>query len=493
MMEPRRPSDYKIEPEFLGPLGDRPLVELAGRSGPADLFPGASMFLNDRQQAARRKRWDAVRGLVGKLLAPDEHILHVAFAMQNPPALDGVGLGYLVYSYHQVLLVFTDRRIIETLLNFRANGPGTRIRSYAYRHVRSLKISFGRLLMTPAQGKKQAWRLNVRGDKKLLGLLLPRLQSRCLTEGAGQARALPQWHCPQCGGDVTVKPSSCASCGTVFRSSRLATLLSLAFPGAGLFYVGHPWLAACDFLGEATMFVIWLALMAGSSPEDGIAPALLLGGFLFLLTKLESVHVGRVLVARSIPEQPERRERFGKFAFGGALLSALLVATAFPVAGAARPRLDHDLDASTEDGAWTGSRKTAEWAFFKDDTDARSQWTHADTGAHLTLFAYPLGALDDETMFHRDYAAGMHANGFVSLVDDEEVPAPFRGFRYVGETKTKTGEPVAMVAYFLLDGETHDVHQVAITVPREDAEAAEALVRDFLTHARFIDATPPER
>src|SRR5258706_3269193 len=101
-----------------------------------------------------------------------------------------------------------------------------------------MKLSFaGRLMVTPSQGKKQSWRLRMRGDKKLVKLLLPKLQARLLPEGSAQAQGLPLWHCPQCGAAVTPHPDSCASCRAIFRSSRMATLLSLAFPGAGLLYV----------------------------------------------------------------------------------------------------------------------------------------------------------------------------------------------------------------------------------------------------------------
>src|SRR5436190_5325303 len=157
-METRAGGDHRIEPEFLGPLGDRPLVELAGQSSPDDLFPGASKFLSARVQRKRREQWNAVRPMVKRLLQPDEHVLHVAYAQQVPGGLDHIGLRQLVYAYHQVMLVMTDQRIIEALLNFRAKGPGTRLRAYAYRNLKGLKQSFGKLTAIPAQGRKQGWR-----------------------------------------------------------------------------------------------------------------------------------------------------------------------------------------------------------------------------------------------------------------------------------------------------------------------------------------------
>jgi len=492
-MEARSAGDYKIEPEFLGPLGDRPLAEQAGKSSPDDLFPGASKFLSGRQQRKRREQWTAVRPMVRRLLKPDEHILHVVYAQQVPPLMHSIGLGHLVYAYHQVILVVTDQRIIEALLNVRASGPGTRLRAYPYRHLRGLNLSFGKLTAVPAQGKKQGWRIRMGGDRKILTLLVPRLQSRLLAEGAAHAEGLPLWHCPQCGAGVPPAPDACPACRASFRSTRLATALSLAFPGAGLFYLGYPLLGTLDFLGESMLFVVWVAMMSGSSETDGIGPALIVGGLLFFLTKIESIHVGQVLGARSIPEPAGRRDRARKLAFAGGVLSAVLVAGAFPLAAAARPRLERDVDASTDDGAWSGSRRAGDWDIFKDDKSARSQWTHKQTGAQVTVFAHPQSLLDGQDEFHRGYAPEMTKRAFHTLVDDGNIPPPFHGFRYVGETKTKSGAMVALVAYFLYDPDGHDIHQVSLAVPRESADMGEVLVRDFLQHARFIDAVAPQR
>jgi hypothetical protein len=487
------PSDHKIEPEFLGPLGDRPLAEITGTVTPGDLFPGASHFLGRRLQAKRREQWNAVRPIVANLLRPEERILYVSFATQIPPALHTVGLGYMALLYHQVLLVFSDQRVIEILLNPRASAPGTRLRSFPYRHVRGMKISFGRLALVPGLGRKQGWRLGIKGDRKLLQLLLPRLLERLLTEGSGQTERLPIWHCPKCVAAMPEKPPSCASCGALFRSPRLATLLSLAFPGAGLFYVGHPVLAAFDFLGEVLLFVVWILLMAEAPADRGLVPALLIGGLFFLITKVESIHVGNVLAARSVPDSAARRERFTKLGFGGAALSALLLVAAFPLAASARPRLEHDLDAGTDDGSWTGSRKAAEWGSYKDNAHARSRWLHAGTGASLTVFAYPQGLADDGTEFHTGYSRAMREGGLTTIADDDKVPPPFHGFRNVAESRGPSGEPVVSVTYFIYDTEGRDIHEVAIAVPRDDTEAADGLVREFLAHARWIDAVPPER
>lgn len=492
-METPGAADYRIEPEFLGPLGDRPLAESAGPSAPSDLFPGASKFLNQRQQAKRRVQWNAARPMVKRFLRPGEHILHVAYAQQIPPLTHCIGLGHFVYAYHQVILVVTEDRIIEALLNFRANGPGTRLRSWPYRHLSALKLRLGKLTAVPGQGRRQGWRIRLGGDRKLLALLLPRLQPRLFAEGAGHSEPSPVWHCPRCGAGVRPEPEECPACRTRFRSTRVASMLSLAFPGAGLFYLGYPFLAASNFVGEALLFAVWVALMAGAPANGGLMPVVVMGGFLFTLTKLQSIQAGRVLGARSIPEPEGRRDRALKLAVAGGALSALLVAGAFPLAASARPRLEHDLALAPGDDAWSGSRTRSDWVSFSNDTTARSQWTHKPTGAHLTVFAYPQSLLADQDEFHRDYAARMRAQAVRTLADDATVPAPFRGFRYIAELKGKNGQEVALVSYFLYDQDGHDIHHLSLAVPLDDAQAADALVQDFVRHAQFVDAVPPQR
>jgi hypothetical protein len=490
-MPTANPRDYKIEPEFLGPLGDRPLAETARSGGPADLFPGASAFLNARVQRRRRDQWNAARSLAGRLLRPEEHVLYVAHAMHVPPALHALALGALALTYHQVMLVFTDTRLIEVLLSVRGKTTETRLRSFPWNSVRDLKISFSKLSVVPAHGKKQAWKVPAGGDRKLLKLLLPRLKTRLLQEGAATAQPLPLWHCPQCGATVPTNPRSCGACRTSFRSSRLAALLSLAFPGGGLFYAGHPFLAAADFLGEVVFYLIFL-LMVLEAETGTLKVAVAVGAFLFILTKLESMHVSQILVARSKPETEARRTGYNRLALVGGLVSVLLIGGAFPLAGAARPVLDRDLDVAGEGSPWHGSRKVAEWTAFADDATARSQWYHAD-GLRVTLFGYPQGMLEGASEFRTGFRQGLTSQGVTIVTDDENVPAPFQGFRFVVRGQTKSGEPLLMVHYFVVDGQNHDIHQVVAAVIDDDATRAETLVRDFLSHARWVDPTPPER
>jgi len=486
---PSTSRDYKIEPEFLGPLQDRPLAETAPRGGADELFPGASTFLSARHQRRRREQWHLVRPLAQKILRPDEHLLYVAHAMQIPPALHSFALGAMALPYHQVMLVFTESRLIEIMLGVRGKTAGTRIRSFPWQGVRESKVSFAKLRIVPSQGKKQDWRIPLRGDRKILKLLMARLDQRRGPASAAATQALPLWHCPSCGAQLAEKALRCQACSTSFRSVRLAMLLSLAFPGAGLLYAGHPFLALMDCLGEVIFFLIFLMMMLQSEP-GAVASAVGLGAVLFLLTKLESMHVSHILVSRTKPETPQSLSRYSKLAVAGSIASLLIIGGAFPLAGAARPRLDRDLDVQGD--GWEGTRSVSQWDAFKDSAYARSQWQHP-SGIRVTLLAYPQSPFDSATDFRNDFRREWQKQGITLLLDDENVPAPFKGFRFAGLSHAQDGRTVSLIQYFILDEANHDIHQATAAVLGEDTLAVDAAVRDLLGHARWIDPLPPRR
>ena len=482
----------RIEPEFLGPLLDRPLPELAKQGHPDDLFPGASVFLSARHQRRRREQWDAARPLAEKILEAGEHVLHVAYATEIPGIWTALAMGHMAMAYHQVALVFTEKRMIEVLLTWRAKTASTRVRSFPWMSISALTLNLGKLKLSSATGRRKfAWRIPVRGDRKLLTALLQRLKPRLMMEGAGRASAVPLGHCPQCGTVVPENPDACLKCRTTFKSKKVASLLALAFPGAGLFYAGHPWLAVSDFLGEAILYVVFLMLLL-QADAPGMIAAIGLGSLFFAITKFHSVRLSRILASRTRPETEAQRRGYTRFAIVGGLASLALIAGPLPLAGAARPVIDRDLDIAAEGTDWHGSRVASDWGVFATDPTARSQWRNPQ-GVTITLFAYPQSALDTADEFRAQFRTTLERQGATIIKDDEDLPAPFKGFRFVGVTTRKDGQRVALMHYFVVDAEHHDLHQV-LAASLEDEEApVEAMLRDFLSHARFIAAHAPDR
>jgi hypothetical protein len=482
----------RIDPEAIGPLTDRPLIETAKTTSPADLFPGASRFLNARVQRRRHELLAAAASLLDRLLQPEEKILHVAQAFQQPPVTHLLALGRLAQVYHQVLLVLTDRRLIEVLLTPRGKSPDTRLRTWIWKDAAKFEVGwFRRITVTPAKGKKQAWALATGGDRKILKLLAPRLRERLAAEGTPTAMTLPYWHCPKCASAVSEDAARCGACGTAFRSSRLAAWLSIAFPGAGLFYAGHPVLAAFDFLGETLIFGLFAFMLTMARDAAEVTGLVMALSIFLVLTKIESVHLSRILVRRTRPDTPERQGAFRRFAIAGAAVSLLFVGGAAIATGAARPVVDHDLEPEADAG-WLVTRSAGEFEDFADDRTARSQWSHP-AGLTVTTFAYPLTRLESPEQFRADFRQAIQAEGARLVLEDEDVPAPFQGFRVVRESRDGDGTPATLIDYFVFDGEGRDIHQFFAAVRTEDAAVAEPMVRAAVAGARWIAPAPPQR
>jgi hypothetical protein len=482
-----------IQPEFLGPLAERPLVETAPDDRADDLFPGSAGFLGARERRARLALWRSAAPLLERVLRRDEHVLHVARVIQVPPPLHSLGMGYMWMSYHQALLVVSDQRAIEVLLEPGGKTIGTRVRAYEWAGVKTLKVGFASLTLVPAIGKRQVWKLPVRGDRRLLKALLPRLQERLQREGAAAATPQPIWHCPACGAALPEKAPECHACRAVFRSPGVAAWLSVAFPGAGLLYSGHPVLALLDCLGEVALFGVLALAMAQAGNAEAVAGLVILGLVFGAMTKVQSVHLTRILTTRTRPDDAARRARFRALGKAGAALSVLAVAGVFLVAGRLAPALRHDLEVAEQPGAWSGSRSQTDWEFFADDDSARSQWTH-ESGPIVTVFAYPLDTAVARDSFRAEFGKVAAQDGQGTLVvEDDRVPAPHRGFRYVREQRGAGGEPLAAINYFVYDPNGNDVHQLFTVAAADERDRVETLVRDLLQRARWTDPVPPQR
>lgn len=485
---PAPASPRRLEPELFGSLGPTPAV----LTGVPDLFAGEEQYLRGAQRKQRATLWRAVAPALDRLLAADERVLYAAPAMERPTASQVLGLGWTAQYFHQVLLVFTDRRLVELLLDFRGKAPETRIRSVPWTHVRDLQLRLRSLTLHPVSGKGRGWSVRLRGDRKLLKLLLPRMRDRLRWEDAtGDPGPVPLWHCPACSAVLPEHPTACGSCGTAFRSSRVASVLSLAFPGAGLFYAGRPVLGALDCVGELVAFVVFAVALAIEADQAAVYSLLGFGACVFVATKVESMHLGHLMLARTVPEPPGHRRRWSRFGVVGGAVSVLAFATAFSGMGRFAPRLERDLDFAAGAG-WTGTRRAAEWQAFEDDPSMRSQWTN-DDGLLVWVFAYPLGGGVSAQSIRAEVVGDAKQLGEKILVQDTAVPSPFGGYRFIREAVDPAGRPVEILDYFIQDDANGDVHQVLAVVDRADGERAEATLEQLIAHGRWIVARAPER
>jgi hypothetical protein len=484
MQMPQMAAPRRLEPEFLGSLQEAGL----DATGPHDLFPGEGDYLGKGALKKRTALWSKVAPHVEPMLQENERVLYMAPAVGKVGILQYLGMGWLAFAYNQVALVFTDVRLIEVQLDFHGRKPEERIRSFPWSGATSFRYRLGSLTLAPPQGKKATWSLRIRGDKKVLKQLAPRIGERLLTSGTAAGGPLPVQHCSSCHAALPGKVGQCPACGALFRSGKLAAALSLAFPGAGLLYAGHPVLAFFDFLGEGLVFLFVALALASETTLSGVAVLVLLGMFLMILTKLESLHIGHILVARTRTETPQRRDRFRKIALGGGLISVLALVAALAVTGRFAPMIERDLDFAALSPEWSGTRSSLEWEQFIDDPALRSQWFHEE-GWTVSVFTYDVSDSSLEA-FRDEFIKEAGFQGEVVTMDSD-VPEPYLGFRAIQELSDQDQEHYSFINYFVYDDEGADIHQLLSVVPAELSGEGESHVRELLEGAEWIDAVAP--
>jgi len=420
------------------------------------------------------------------VLEEGEHVLWVAPGQQSPTFFESVGLGWWFYHLHRTALVLTDRRLVEILLDSRGKRPQTRIRSWAWSGLKKLKDRFGTLKVVPEGGRAASWRIRMRGDRKILKLLRPKIEEKVpRTSGVTDAH---RWWCPECGAPNEPSPDACGSCGAGFRTQGMATVLSLAFPGGGLFYAGRPVFGTLDLIGELMLFmVVALALTVSASIAEG-ASAAAFGLVLLFLTKVESVHVSRVLVRRTIPESEGRRSVWKKVGAAGGALSGLGIVGALAATGVLATPLVNDLTFADTEGEWAETRSAKE--FLADEGDQRSQWVHAD-GTTVYVSAYPLGVGESWSEFRDEYLSLMKVDGVEPTMIDENLPEGFTGFRCFVPIEGFDGEEYVSVNYMFYDADSTAIHHVYTFVEPEWLEAAAHELDDLVNTASWIPAVDP--
>ncbi|HXV76309.1 MAG TPA: hypothetical protein VD788_08315 [Candidatus Polarisedimenticolaceae bacterium] len=472
---------HKLEPEYLGPLADAPATD----TGTHVLFPGEDRFLSG---SACRKRLELVQALDATLercLEDGERVVYVAPANQRPGLFESIGLGVWFYHLHRTALVFTDRRLVEVLLEGTRNRPATRIRSWAWSGLSRVKFGFGALKLKPDAGRAASWRISLRPDRKVIKKLLLNIRAKVVhVQGVENAH---RWLCPTCGAANPPSPPSCGGCRTAFRTPGVATALSLALPGGGLFYAGRPVLGTLDLLGELMLFgIVALSLAAAPGIAEGVAAAAV-GLLLLVLTKVESVHLSRMLVRRTVPETGDRRRTWKRIGVGGAIASSLAVIGAVALTGALAGSLVRDLEFG-EGERWTGTRAAGEFLAY--DVDQRSQWTSGD-GSAVFVAAHPLGIGEEWASFRESYVATIEQDGLEPILLDDEVPTGFAGFRCYVPVEDDDGQPYYSLNYMLYDDESTAVHHVYTFVEPERFELRARELSDLVQTATWIDAVEP--
>jgi len=460
-------------PSSLGPLDD----DLTPVTGPFKVFEGEEKYLSPRKLGARAKLCEEIAPILERVLDREETVLFVLPALHYPRFLEFFGFGVWWTLFFRATLILTDRRVIEVLMRD-GRRAGTRVCSYSWGQVSDLKFSMATLKLKPAKGRTQKWKIIERGDRKLLKALAPHIQ-QLLPGDIHAPRPVPLWHCPECGAASPEHPKQCTQCETPFKTRGRAATLALAFPGAGLFYAGHPFLAVLDFLGEMLMyFLVAFMFLIASGPAE-MAAAVIVGLVILFFTKLESAHMASVLVHRTKADR--KGDKWRRVAIVGAVVSLVFLALPLLLSGSFGNKLDRDLDLSANALGWSGGHDPEQWQFGI-EPNQRSEWIR-DDGQAVFVWSWTMGA--DET--YESLAAAFNSDG-------QEVPivpisvADLDGFRVHQSDLDDEGDTYVWVRWVLFDRQFDDVHVVGAVVDPEGIESFEAELNDLLENVDWIPA-----
>jgi len=460
-------------PAFLGPLDD----DLTPVTGPVKVFEGEEKYLSARKLDARVKLCKELAPILERVLDQDETVLHVLPALHYPRFFDFFGFGVWWTLFFRATLILTDRRVIEVLMRD-GRRAGTRVCSYSWGQVSDLKFSMATLKSKPAKGRTQKWKIVERGDRKLLKLLVPNIQ-QLLPGDIHVPRPVPLWHCPECGAASPEHPKQCTQCETPFKTRGLAAALALAFPGAGLFYAGHPILATLDLFGEMFMYaVVAILFLVASSPTEMIAAAIV-GLVILFLTKLESAHMASVLVHRTKADRVSKKWR--RAAIVGAVVSVVLLALPPMLSGSFGNKLDRDLDLSANTLGWSGGHEPEQWQFGI-EANQRSEWIR-DDGQAVFVWSWTMSA--GET--YESLATAFNTGGQEVPIEPISI-ANLDGFRVEQSDVDDEGDTYVWVRWVLFDRQFDDVHVVGAVVYPGGVEAFEADINELLQNVAWIPA-----
>ncbi len=180
--------------------------------------------------------------------------------------------------------------------NWTTAGPSAQI---LYQDCKRLQVSGSGLVAEYHTGKKDRFASIPRPDRKIIK------HFQFATGESDRRSENPQRNhlCPNCTQVLPARVVTCPSCGLEFKSRAKALTRSILLPGGGYFYTGHPFLGACDALGEAWLVILNLVSFAngllGSAEAMAVFPV-----FLALLVgeKVGTVYHSNSFLKEFIPE-----------------------------------------------------------------------------------------------------------------------------------------------------------------------------------------------
>ena len=208
-------SALVFEPSLLGMMDKHGEGDSTER---ATLFREEQAYLSTRRIQQRYQLWMRVSPRITPLLQEDEKLLYVTPAREGLTLDRYFALGIWTTRFFQVVLVFTNRRLIELLMAPAGEKIESRVRSFPWGSVEEIsERRLGGLRLRPSHGKVASWTLMHGYDRTIVRELVPRIQEQLVRRASGR-ELLPLVLCPACQSVVLQRSWSCPNCAQIFRS-----------------------------------------------------------------------------------------------------------------------------------------------------------------------------------------------------------------------------------------------------------------------------------
>jgi hypothetical protein len=204
-------------------------------------------------------------GFLAPFLDADEKIVFVAAGCSPYSTFEVLTMGAVwVNLLKRSLFVFTNKRLFHIPTTWQLDYRGS-VAQILYQDCKRLQVSGSGLVAEYHTGKKDRFANIPRRDRQIIK------HFQFVTGESDQRSEVPQRNhlCPSCTQVLPTHVTACPSCGLEFKTRAKARTRSILLPGGGYFYTGHPFLGACDALGEAYLTIFALVVFFAGAISDG--------------------------------------------------------------------------------------------------------------------------------------------------------------------------------------------------------------------------------
>ncbi|MGD0571510.1 MAG: hypothetical protein ABSB11_00650 [Sedimentisphaerales bacterium] len=268
-----------------------------------------AVLFSDHKGIYERRIEKHQRKLLAKLsflapfLEPGERILHVISGYSPVTFVEQLLTGTLLQPLKRSLFAITNRRILHvpTAHNLRHRWSVAQI---LYADCRYVRLGWATLIVKYKSGKAERFRCISRNGRRKARELLKNMPLKGKSSPTMERVHL----CPRCTKPLIMDYYACPNCSLEFKKKSRATILSIAFPGGGYFYVRHPIIGLLEAIIE-TIAILLLAIsttayfIGAPSAPHSVIQAIILCAIVMGFEKMVVALFSNRCVEEFIPKQ----------------------------------------------------------------------------------------------------------------------------------------------------------------------------------------------